>query len=312
MQKGKNSNKKSSGNKFVWITVAILVVLVAIILVLAKVDLSPGKKAKEPQTEEELKASKIKNFEMLADEKLYYIKIEMAKDVSPYRFLVKDVETVESWSKSALKLDSSLVSSWERLGYVNSHIHGDQAFKRYESYTNRDMPDKAAEAEQQAVSYFGAAELFYNKALEFGTNDSAHIYSLIAESYEKHKAFEAASIFYQKALELEPDNRKYEANHIRALLTSGNAEQALYYNDRYMEKYPESDLPYLNYAMYYYNQGDTVRTVKYYEQAVEKGTRPEVGRFLYMYFDQHGDQVKAEYYKEKSMEADSIWDPEKY
>ncbi len=194
--------QKTSNTKMLWAMIAGLAVLVVIILILNKIDRTPATKEKEKSGDE--KIDKIKNYEFLADEKLYYIKIEMAKEVSPYKFILRDIEKVENLSKSALKLDSTLTTSWERLGYVNSHIHGHQAFKRYQSYTNREMKDEAKQAEKEALTYFVLAEAYYKKALEYGPIDSANIYLLWGESYELQEGFDTPPLLPREFRSLPP------------------------------------------------------------------------------------------------------------
>jgi tetratricopeptide (TPR) repeat protein len=268
--------------------------------------------SKREVTEEDKTASRIAAYEKLAEEEMDLLRREMAKPVSTYKFIQKQIKRAEDYSWSALELDSTLTSSWERLAYINSHIHGEQAFRRFESFTSRGDKEKAAEAEKEALKYFTQADIYYNAALKFGSEDSAYVYFLMGEALEIHYAYDAAVMFYQDAARIRPEVRKYEARFIRAMFFSQNSDQALYYNEKYREKYPESDIPYLNYALYYYNMGDTVQAVDNYEKAVNKGTRPEVGKFLYDYFMSHGDPERAAFYKEKSLEAQSTWDPEKY
>ena len=75
---------------------------------------------------------------------------------------------------------------------------------------------------------------------------------------------------------------------------------------------PEADVPYINMGNYYVMFGDTVTAIKYYNKAIGLGTRPEVGVFLYNYYNSKGDKQKAEFYKQKAIEAKKTYNPNKY
>jgi hypothetical protein len=59
-------------------------------------------------------------------------------------------------------------------------------------------------------------------------------------------------------------------------------------------------------------RGDTAIAIPYYMEAIERGTQPEVGKFLYKYFGDKGDIEKAEYYRKKAIEAEVSWNPDQY
>ena len=312
MQKGNKKAKISPGLKLFYTTLIVLALLVAVILVLVKVDFSPNKKEKKAFHTVGIDTNNIVQLEKFADTKLNMVKFEMTKPTNTYKFLVKDINTAEDYTWRALNLDTTLSTSWERLGYIYSHLHGDQALKRYKSYSDRGISDKADIAEEESLEYFIKANLYYNLTLEYGSPDSANVYLQMAQSLEFQGLYEQAALLIQKSIEADPGNRKYEAALIRALLFGGRFDQALFMNKNYMNKYPESDIPYLNLAMYYYNQGDTLATIDNYEKAVLKGTKPEASKFLYRYFTQHGDSVKADYYTQKARQAIIDYDPERY
>ena len=312
MQKGNKKAKISPGLKLFYTTLIVLALLVAVILVLVKVDFSPNKKEKKAIRTIGIDTNNIVQLEKFADTKLNMVKFEMTKPTNTYKFLVKDINTAEDYTWRALNLDTTLSTSWERLGYIYSHLHGDQALKRYKSYSDRGISDKADIAEGESLEYFIKANLYYNLALEYGSPDSANVYLQMAQSLEFQGLYEQAALLIQKSIEADPGNRKYEAALIRALLFGGRFDQALFMNKNYMNKYPESDIPYLNLAMYHYNQGDTLATIDNYEKAVLKGTKPEASKFLYRYFTQHGDSVKADYYTQKARQAIIDYDPERY
>jgi tetratricopeptide (TPR) repeat protein len=115
-----------------------------------------------------------------------------------------------------------------------------------------------------------------------------------------------------KALELNPRERKYKARLIEIYLYSGRFNNALRQIDRYRKEYPDSELPYRHLGGYYMFQGDSATAVKYYMEAIELGTRPEVGKLLYKYFSDKGDTAQASYYLQKAFEAEVNWNPNQY
>ena len=238
--------------------------------------------------------------------------VEMAKPVSPYKFVLRSLKEAERYTWMALDIDTTMTDAWRRLGYINSHIHGKQSLLRYESYKKKEMPEKVIEEEKNAILYFTKANLYYDKALEFGTEDSAGIYYLKSEAATIQHLYDKAAINLRKAIQIDDNNRKYQAKLIEAFLNGGRFQNALNENGRYKRRYPDSDIPYLNLAGYYYHIGDTIAAIENYETAIEKGTKPEVGKFLHHYYTQHGDPEKANYFLQKAYEAELNYDPEKY
>ena len=79
-----------------------------------------------------------------------------------------------------------------------------------------------------------------------------------------------------------------------------------------MKVNPDADIPYINMGNYYISFGDTTSAMKYFEIAVVKGTRPEVGKLLSKLYTIRGDKQKAAYYRQKAEEAKRTYDPNKY
>jgi tetratricopeptide (TPR) repeat protein len=258
------------------------------------------------------KQEQITEYEGHADRILKNVKVEMAKSVSPYKFILKNIKDIERYSWQALDIDSTLTSSWERLGYVNAQIHGKQAILRYESYKKQNKPEKVTEEEKNIITYFTKANLYYDKALEFGTDDSARVYFGKSEAAVVQKRFDQSAIELLKAIKLDPENPKYKAKLIEAYLYGGRFQKALTQIELYKRAYPDSDEPYVYMAGYYYNMGDTLQAIGEYEKAIDKGTRPDVGKFLARYYSQLNDTAKVKYYMEKAREAEATYDPEKY
>jgi len=260
------------------------------------------------QTEQKTAAE----YDLEARKMLEPLALQMNKDVSPYKFILPGVQNVEELTWNALDIDTTLTTAWERLGYIYSQIHGKQSVLRYKSYLKQGKEDEVIEEKKNISLNFAKAQLYYDKALEFGCSDSADIY------YQKAAAAGLQMLQYyvveymKKAHEVEPENRKYEAKLIEAYMQMADFDNALKLNEIYMKKYPDSDIPYLNLGGYYYHIGDTAEAMGYYQQAADMGSKPEVGKLLHKYYMDHGYPDRAEYYLQKAREAYSAYDPDKY
>jgi len=242
---------------------------------------------------------------ILGRERLKPVKVEMAKEVSPYKFILPDIKEVENFSRAAVTIDSTLSESWERLGYVSAQIHGMMAVRRMESYANQKKDVQSELEEANAQQYIETANTYYDNALKYNCTDSAFIYFRKASAYLINYQFKESIINFEKALALAPDNQRYRADYVQTLLKAGLYNQALEANSQLMEQFPESDIPYINLAGYQYFIGDTLAAVKNYEIAIEKGTkRPEVGKLLYYYYKDHGNAERANYFMDRSYEAE--------
>lgn len=253
-----------------------------------------------------------KEYDDYAGELLEPIKVEMAKPVSVYKFMLNSIEQVETLLWKGLDLDTTLATAWEKLGYINAQFHGRQALLRYESFKNQGMEEKMLEEEKNAIVYFAQADVYYDQAIESGHAHPDRIYYQKAEASFIQYNYEVAAINLLKAVELNPEERMYKARLIDAYLYAGKFNRALTRIEVYRREYPESELPYRNLGSYYLFQGDTSAGIRYYMEAVEKGTKPEVGKLLYKYFSELGDKENADYYLQKAHEAEVSFDPEKY
>lgn len=289
-------------------------VIVGIVVILFTVNFLTGCNSKsKKQIKESISIQDEEiDYETKAEKLFQKMKIKMSDPVSPYKFIVKSINKVEEYTWLVLDDDTTYAKGWERLGYVYSHFHGKQAMLRYDSYMNQGKPDKVEEEEKNAILYFSKAYLYYDKALEFGTSDSANVYFLKSEAASFQRVYDFTIVNLQKAIDMAPDVRKYQANLIEAYLQGGRFEQALEQIEKYKTSFPDSDIPYIYLAGYYYNTGDTLKTIENYKIAVEKGTKPEVAKFLQRYYLQHGDEETADYFRQKVIEAKTIYDPESY
>lgn len=306
INKTKSDQKKMSKKLPIVIVSGVLVILIAAIFIF---------KATQPSEQliERVKVEKQElDYEAKAERLFQKMKRKMAEPVSPYKFVVKSINKVEEYTWKVLDEDTTNTVAWERLAYVNSHFHGKQALLRYESYKNQGIPEKVEEEEKNAIMFFAKANLYYSKALEFGSTDSANVYYLMSEAAELQHLYDYSAINLKEAIKLAPDQRMYQSKIIEAYLKGGRYDFALKQIEQYKSSYPESDVPYVHLAGYYYNIGDTLNAIKNYEIAIEKGTKPEVGKFLHHYYQQQGNNEKADFYLQKAYEAQTNYDPEKY
>ena len=80
---------------------------------------------------------------------------------------------------------------------------------------------------------------------------------------------------------------------------NGDVNAALELNQEIMDLDDNEPIPYLNMGNYAIMMGDTLRGIKYYEVAVQKGAPPQVSMFLNKYYKDKGDEGKAEYFRQK-------------
>lgn len=249
---------------------------------------------------------------MYAAKRLIPIANAMNKKVSPYKFILPVIKEVETYTWKALDVDTTYIEAWERLGYLNAEFFGNQSLRRLKSFTDSGKKEKAEQEEVKVLEYFTKADIYYNKALEYGPEDSAYIYFLKSEAARLQQNFDRQAIDLLEASRIDPDNRKYKARLIEAYLYGGRYADALAANEQYRKKYPDSDIPYLNLGGYYYFKGDTTRALSFYRIAIKKGTKPEVGKLLARYYTEHGNVDSANYYLQKAYEAQATYKPEKY
>lgn len=311
-KKTEKKDKKGNSKKIVAVALA-LIIFVSVSAVIYFSDENNSSSGNLTQQQKDNSSSKTAaEYDKEASKMLEPLAIEMAKDVSPYKFILPGVQKVEELTWNALDIDSTFTPSWERLGYIYAQIHGKQSVLRYKSYLKQDKQDLVAEEKESILLNFAKANLYYDKALEFGCSDSANIYyqKAAAASLQMLQYYVAENML--KAHEVEPQNRKYEVKLIEAYMQLGDFDKALERNEIYMKKYPESDIPYLNLGGYHYFIGDTATAMGYYQQAADMGSKPEVGKILHKYYMDHGYPDRAEYYLQKAYEAHSTYDPEKY
>jgi Flp pilus assembly protein TadD len=307
-EREQNELHSGSGQRKIILILGIIIVLGGAIVLLVQYNDGLSSNFSPEQTAKE----KAREYDAYAGQLLEPIIIEMAAPVSPYKFKLNSIEEVETLLWKGLDLDTTLTTAWEKLGYITSRFHGKQAMLRYESYAKQEKQEEAAQAEQEAVIYFAQADVYYDKALEFGHAEPDEIYYQKAEAatlrYDYGKAIELIIL----AIREDPRERKYRARVAEYNLYAGRFAQAVERLDQYKTLYPDSEFAYRNLGSYYLYRGDTAKAVGYYAEAIERGTKPEVGKYLTRYFKEKGDMESAEYYRQKAIEAEINWNPDQY
>lgn len=310
----KNQSKEKTGKtkKIVAVGLAVLILASVSTVIFFSNEKESDKSKKSGQQENVSTTKTALEYDEEARKMLEPLAIEMAKDVSPYKFILPGIQKVEELTWNALDIDSTYTPAWERLGYIYSQMHGKQSVLRYKSFLKQGKKEKVAEEKKNILVNFKKANLYYDKALEFGCSDSANIYyqKAAAAGLEMLQYYVAENML--KAHQLKPDNRKYAVKLIEAYMQLGDFDKALAQNEIYMKKYPESDIPYLNLGGYYYFKGDTATAMGYYQQAADMGSKPEVGKLLHKYYMDHGYPDRAEYYLKKAYETPKTYDSGKY
>jgi len=249
---------------------------------------------------------------MYAAKRLEPIYNAMKTDASPYKFILPVIQEVEKYTWKALDADTTYIDAWIRLGYINAEFHGNQSLRRVASFEKSGKKDELQKEKLKVTGYFTKADFYYDKALEYGPKDSAYIYYLKSEAAALQQLRDKQALDLMKAIKLAPDNRKYQAKLIEAFMYGGRFPNALAAIERYRRQFPDSDVPYVNLGGYYYFKGDTTRAIVNYKIAIEKGTKPEVGKLLAKYYTDRGNIDSANYFLQKAYEASRTYDPERY
>ena len=235
---------------------------------------------------------------------------DMKQVPSPYKFIKSGIDKVEEYCWQALDLDTTFTPCWERLGYIYAFMHGKQALLVEKTYADKGMEDEALTQKARVAENFVKANFYYDKALEFGTKDSAGVYYQKAAAAKLLDHYDHVALNLQKAYALKPGNKKYEMELIEAYLYAGRYNNALSQNEQFHKKYPNHEFYYRTLGGYYTFLGEEEAGVFYYEKAAELGSKPEVSMLLHKHFQDLGDTAQAAYYLKKVQEARASYQPE--
>ncbi len=255
----------------------------------------------------------VKANDLWAAEIIKKVNRELAKPVNPYHFIRRNIAAAEKRYNKALELDSTFYSAWLNLGSIYSKIHGNQARIRYMAYSKRGEKEKARKSKDEMLDYFKKAHYYFNQALKYKPeHTSGLIYYDIANAYELQEIYDSAERYYKKAIAIDSTFIISRSKLANIYFREGAFQKALDENKIIMKMEPEADVPYINMGNYYVMFGDTLTAIKYYNKAIALGTRPEAGIFLYNYYNSKGDKQKAEFYKQKAIEAKKTYNPNKF
>ena len=265
-------------------------------------------KSDMPYLEESVKANDLWGGEIMKR-----VSQELQKPVNSYNFIKNAIELAEKRFNKVLELDSTFYSAWLNLGSIYSKIHGYQAKMRYMAYTKRNETEKAEIAQKEMEKYFNKAHYYFNQALKYKPEHAnGLLYYDIAKAYEMEYRLDSAAVYYQKAIVIDSAFVGSRSKLANVYFKMGKYQEALQENEKIMKIEPDADIPYINMGNYYISFGDTTSAMKYFETAVVKGTRPEVGKLLSKLYTIRGDKQKAAYYRQKAEEAKRTYDPNKY
>ncbi len=255
----------------------------------------------------------VKANDLWAAEIMKKVNRELAKPVNPYHFIKRNIAAAEKRYNKALELDSSFYSAWLNLGSIYSKIHGNQARIRYMAYSKRGEKEKAMKSKDEMIDYFKKAHYYFNQALKYKPDYvNGLVYYDIANAYELQEIYDSAERYYKKAIAIDSNFIISRSKLANIYFRKGEFQKALDENKTIMIMEPEADVPYINMGNYYVMFGDTTTALRYYEKAIELGTRPEASIFLNRYYSSRGDKQKADYYKQKAIEAKKTYNPNKY
>ena len=311
MGKNRNNKKTTTGKKsnrplFIVLLVFIIVVPTSVYFINEQTKPKTEKKSDENPYDEDTPAF----YDWKAAKALKPLAKDMMQVPSPYKFIKKGIEEVEEYCWKALDIDTTYTSSWEKLGYVYAFMHGKQSLLVLKSLEDRDLTEEAVQQKGEVAKNFIKANLYYDKALEFGTKDSAGVYYAKANAAKLRLYYDHVVLSLQKAFKIEPENKKYETELIEAYMYAGLFNKALAQNELFKKKYPDHEFSYRTLGGYYYFKGEEEVGVFYYEKAAELGSKPEVGMLLHKHFMDLGDTTKANYYLQKVYEARVNFKPE--
>ena len=237
----------------------------------------------------------VKANNLYAHEIMKKVNNELAKPVNPYKFILKAIDKADKHYRQAVALDSTYSIPWNNLGIMYSKIHGNQALLRVSSYMNRNELEKAAMEEKNAEKYFNEAIRFFHNAIKYDPEYGSAYFNL-ANTYELQQKYDSSIYYFQKAVDVDGSKLVSMSRLANAYFMNDQPDEAIEQNLKMIDKYPESDMPYINLGNYSIRLGDTIAAVSYFEKAFSLTKNPDVGKFMSQYYQFVGDSEKASYY----------------
>jgi len=147
-----------------------------------------------------------------------------------------------------------------------------------------------------AITYLNKADSIKKNSYEISYN--------IAKCYELMKNDEGAVIFYKKTIKSESAHPDVWNNLIAAYYRLNKPDSAKLVCEQMFAYDSVTDVPYIGLGYYYISKKDTINAIKNWEKAIEKNPQNyKRCESLSKYFKFHNDTVKANYYYQKSIEA---------
>ena len=247
----------------------------------------------------------VKANNLYANELMKRVNNELAKPVNPYKFIIGLINNAEKHFQQAIKLDSTLSTSYNNLGIIYSKIHGNQAKIRMQSYLKRNELKKAEKERVNSQKDFGKAVNYFRKAI---ANDPSYAsaYFNLANTYDLQNKYDSSIVYFKKVIDIDGGKIISMSRLANAYFHNNNINKAIAENKLIIKKYPKSDMSYINLGNYAIVSNDTIAAINYFEKAVELGTKPQVGQLLSSYFSSKGNNQKANYYYRKSKESEEL------
>lgn len=240
----------------------------------------------------------VKANNLYAHEIMKKVNVELAKPVNPYKFVVGMIDNAEKHYQQALSLDSTHYSTWNNLGAIYSKIHANQAKLRQQSYLKRNEVEKADKEREKSKEYFDKAQLCFRNAIKYKP-DYGSAYFNLANTYELQNNYDSSIVYFRKAIVADKGTLVSMSRLANAYYRNNQIENAVEQNQKIIDKYPNSDMPFINLGNYAMNAGDTISAIKYYIDAFKLESNPNVGNVLSQYFQSTGDLQRANYYLSK-------------
>lgn len=253
-----------------------------------------------PKLENSVKANAL-----FAHELMNRVNAELAKPVNPYKFIIKTINKADKHYQKVIELDSTHYTTWNNLGIIYSKIHGNQAKLRVRSHLKRNKIEEAEKEKANSKKFFDQSVIYFRNAIKYKP-DFGSAYFNLANAYDLQQQYDSSVIYFRKAEEVDGGELVSMSRLANAYFKNGQVQEAVQKNEEIIKKYPKSDKPYVNLGNYAFEVNDTVNGIKFFVQAVQLGTRPEVGKFLSGFYNSIGDKRSADYYLRKSKEAEQL------
>ena len=250
-------------------------------------------------------SNSVKANSLYAGEIMKSVNQELSKPVNPYKFIMRLINNAEKHFNKAVELDSTHYTSWNNLGIIYSKIHGNQALIRMRSYINEKKPDKVEEERINAEEFFSSAIGYYKKAIEYNPKYGSAYFNL-GNTFEMQMQYDSSIVYFRKAADVDGGELVSMSRLANAYFMNHQTYKAIEKNKEIILAYPNSDMPYINLGNYAFKAKDTINGLMYFKKAIAVGTKPNVGKFISGYYYSKGDIQSANYYQQKSYEAEKL------